>query len=304
MLLQLFLRLHRSTKKSENQKFLRYKVAGFEIFSEFKIRFLEPYASNPTHAHLIVPLPPIRFRISNPEVEINTVGQLANLKLPINAIYDKQQCELVTKEFGSYLINKNEIYCFDTELVNAEMLFGPCFAICAIFNHQFHFHGSAILKDGQAVLFLGRSGSGKSTLAQHLNQHHPDMFERMSDDIIPTEFNAGKFCVRPHFPQLKLPSRQQYTNPVLDTCTINSIFILNSAENHQDGINLQTSTLVEASMECIKYSVASVLFSPKLLKRHFDYISPMVKKIPVSIINYPHSTRALPETAKLLLSLT
>ena len=62
-------------------------------------------------------------------------------------------------------------------------------------------HGSAVVMDGQAVLFLGKSGSGKSTLAAAFHQRG---YAIATDDVSAIEVTADQPQLIPSFPQLKL----------------------------------------------------------------------------------------------------
>ena len=63
-------------------------------------------------------------------------------------------------------------------------------------------HGSAVLVEGEAVVFLGRSGMGKSTLAGALARRG---FPVLSDDLsVLRPGPDGRFWVQPGIPHLKL----------------------------------------------------------------------------------------------------
>jgi len=56
-------------------------------------------------------------------------------------------------------------------------------------------HGSAVVRDGAALVCLGQSGAGKSTAAAHLCTHLD--FELLADDIVGFELDSGLFRVLP-----------------------------------------------------------------------------------------------------------
>lgn len=90
---------------------------------------------------------------------------------------------------------------FDLRLIGMPLL-GPVFSVLLHRQGLLVLHGSAVMIDGLAHVFLGDKGSGKSTTAAALISSG---FPLISDDVIAIERSAsGIITVRPGYPAMKL----------------------------------------------------------------------------------------------------
>jgi hypothetical protein len=100
-----------------------------------------------------------------------------------------------------------EIHLFDQDESLKKFLrlfvLGSGFGILLFQRGIIPLHGSAVIKDNNALLLLGDSGSGKSTTAHYLDQYHG--FELICDDLIAVGFDSKKQpVIWPSYPQIKL----------------------------------------------------------------------------------------------------
>lgn len=69
-------------------------------------------------------------------------------------------------------------------------------------------HGSAVLVDGRAVLFVGESGRGKSTLAAWMGGRGHAV---LADDCLRMDESSGRLAMRPAYPGLRVwPDAARY----------------------------------------------------------------------------------------------
>jgi hypothetical protein len=90
---------------------------------------------------------------------------------------------------------------FDRRLIGMPLL-GPVLSLLLHRQGLLVLHGSAVMIDGEAHVFLGDKGSGKSTTAAALIAAG---FPLVSDDVVAIErLPSGKLVVRPGYPAMKL----------------------------------------------------------------------------------------------------
>ncbi len=118
------------------------------------------------------------------------------------------RCHLTYDSIGSFLVTDGEEVRFDPkspETVQKKVvrrLFEN--EMMALLLHQrglLVLHGSAVVIDGNAVVFLGPRGAGKSTTAAAFHQQGYSMLE---DDVVGIRFDGDTPTVLPGVPQLRL----------------------------------------------------------------------------------------------------
>ncbi len=80
-------------------------------------------------------------------------------------------------------------------------LLGAAMGVALHLNGLLVLHGSAVVLNGGAVVFLGPKGSGKSTMAGSLVARGHDL---ITDDVVAIDLSKSEPFVRPGFSQLKL----------------------------------------------------------------------------------------------------
>jgi hypothetical protein len=80
-------------------------------------------------------------------------------------------------------------------------LLGPVLGVLLRYRGVVCLHGSAVARDGRAVVLVGPPGVGKSTTAAALAQRG---YTLLADDIAALEERVGAFYVHPAFPGLSL----------------------------------------------------------------------------------------------------
>lgn len=83
----------------------------------------------------------------------------------------------------------------------ADFLLGPVLGIVLRLRGTICFHGSAVVLEDKAIIFVGVPGAGKSTTAALFARNgHPVL----SDDIAALMERGGSFCVLPAYPYVNL----------------------------------------------------------------------------------------------------
>jgi hypothetical protein len=80
-------------------------------------------------------------------------------------------------------------------------LVGPVLGVLLRYRRVVCLHGSAVVDDGRAVVFIGQPGAGKSTTAAALAQRG---YTLLADDIAALEERDGVFYVHPAYPGVSL----------------------------------------------------------------------------------------------------
>lgn len=83
----------------------------------------------------------------------------------------------------------------------ADFLLGPVLGIVLRLRGTVCFHGSAVVLEDKAIVFVGVPGAGKSTTAALFARHGHSV---LSDDISALVERGGSFCVLPGYPCVNL----------------------------------------------------------------------------------------------------
>lgn len=183
-------------------------------------------------------------------------------------------------------------------------------------------HASAIQTDHGAILFLGRSGAGKSTLSYAMQKRG---FSMLSDDVAAIRFNAqGQAVVTPSLsttrlwedslqqlePDLKNPKRlrQELEKFIVPARTfsmlpepIYKIYHLNPYNGSH--ITLSNLSSVEGLNAVTNFTYRRKFYlARKLAHQHFDAVTRLVNKVPMTRIDRPTRSFQLTQLTDLILA--
>lgn len=170
-----------------------YQLYGLNLASEFEL-----------------PLPPLGDVDSHIHVDISVSTDMdTSLKGPkqLNAYQiDKDHNVLFTGPFGCFLVKGGNsiqlmLHSEDLLALAIQYVLGSGIAIVLYQRETLVIHASAVCKDGQAILFVGKSGLGKSTTAAILQTAG---YQLVSDDLSVISFKNGQAWVQPGYPSQKI----------------------------------------------------------------------------------------------------
>ena len=177
-------------------------------------------------------------------------------------------------------------------------------------------HGSCMDIHGKAVGFLGESGSGKSTMAAGMHQRG---YHILSEDIVAIDYCKGRYITWCGIPQLKLStdvvsylnypahlfeSLYPLSNESIYRCkqkissdcvNVECIFVLKEGEQ----INIRPLSYRDSFAELIKNSyVYKIIEKTDGWSSHFAFITQLLKKVPVCILERPRDLKLLPDISR------
>jgi len=280
----------------------RYRIAGTGLVSTFTIRALEPFR---TDARPLLPLRRPTAEISTaPEQRITTRGWLANAWRTVSSTVQGERCRLRIEGLGRYAVDHNAITALDPDIPPHDAIItGPCLILALAMRSVFMLHASAITLAGEAIAFTGESGVGKSTLA-HWAVGQPfngRSTVRLADDLLPVAALAQGITALPHFPQLKLNPRDQYTDREKPFLPLRALFVLNAETDRR--IVIEPLPTSQAMLQVIRHTVAARLFGAALHRRHLAFAARSAKAMPVYRLHYPRRLEAAPELFERILAL-
>jgi hypothetical protein len=128
--------------------------------------------------------------VNNPHQQINTTEFLLNIK-GLARFYVNSGKDIIIQK-------ADDVYEGDIQV----FLMGTIFAYVLQYHNYLVLHGSAILVNGQAVIFSGDSGAGKSTIAAAFAKKGYNVF---TDDMVVIKYtDDNKFELIQGWPRLKL----------------------------------------------------------------------------------------------------
>jgi len=169
-----------------------YKLYGLTLASEFEL-----------------PLPPT---VDNDTVHV-TLSLSADIETMLSDSYllnayqiDQNQNVLFTGPFGHFLVKSGQTLQLklhsDKQLSLAiQYILGSGMAIILYQRETLVIHSSAVCKNGEATLIVGKSGLGKSTTAAILQTAG---YQLLSDDLSVITFKDGQPWVNPGHPTQKI----------------------------------------------------------------------------------------------------
>jgi hypothetical protein len=173
----------------------RYKAFGLIFESDIELPEFEPVLGFSTPSVFV------KIGKSNPDI-LYTV-HFADVSYVKSDHYFKMMIEDVgTFEVrdGAYIIIEP---VQDRDIESARIyIYGTCASVILMQRQILCLHGSGVLIDNQAVLFLGESGMGKSTTARYFAQNG---YKFIGDDTLPIlTGDDGNIKIQSSFPQYKL----------------------------------------------------------------------------------------------------
>jgi hypothetical protein len=173
-----------------------------------------------------------------------------------------------------------------------EALLGPGLILALALNGVFTFHAGAVVSRGRAALLIGESGAGKSTVTRALTGVRGFTF--LADDALPAEIADAGVVALPHFPQLKLPDREQYSLGSPDRVPVEAIFLLAPDTRPHSAVVLEPLAPREAFLALAGHTMAARLFDAPLLARHTEFCSAALASVAVHRVVFPQRLHALP----------
>lgn len=186
-------------------------------------------------------------------------------------------------------------------------------------------HASAVVDDGQALVFVGDTGQGKSTLAVFLASLGLGL---ITDDTLLIERRSGKFMALPGSDRIRLwhdsgghllgPKANQlaafdYTskgrfdanehfNVVAEPTPIKRVFFLGS--NDVDSVVTSPFRGRELLFACTRASFLLDWMDPEATRTHFDNVSAFCREVETFRLDYPRRYEELDHVADAVLSAT
>jgi hypothetical protein len=181
--------------------------------------------------------------------------------------------------------------------LETQVLLGPALLMGLALRGIWCLHASAILQEDKVLAFLGESGEGKSTLASYLDGEVK--FRLVADDILPVASGTLIPVALPHYPQLKLPIKEQPSANLPERISFNRIYRLRRADP-KTNFEISQLSQKEGLQALLACTAATRLFGPSLLKNHLDFCVEVVQQCPVFELISPHDQERLAEIASVL----
>jgi hypothetical protein len=272
-----------------NESYLRFKIADSNYFINHNYKEIAHLSQNLAPIHQV---PNSSFHHSSfTELIFQDKALIGNdeFQLQVNSNHNEE----FQLKIDEQVININkDLISTDSNSLSATLLFGPAMMLNLALNQVFCLHASSFEYKGCIFIILAKSGTGKSTIARYFQ----DKFaSRIADDIVAIKFVNDSLNLAPNFPQLKLSSSKQLLQNISNS-NIKLIFA---------NVSNKKTRLVSMDRFCalksiIKHSVATKLFSSKLLARHLNFSSQLANKIQAYELKYQHSESSLNQLCGLL----
>ncbi len=168
-----------------------------------------------------------------------------------------------------------------------DLLLGPVLALALALQRRWCLHGSAVIHQGAAILFLGESGLGKSTIAAWLSAPRAAM-QRLADDIVAVAMNRILHSLTP-FPQCSLPAEQQYAD--FAPIAVKKIFVLKSGSDRPAVTDVLSAGA--AALAVARHTLSARLFPDSVLERHLEFCAQVADSTQITTLEYPHRQQSL-----------
>jgi hypothetical protein len=178
----------------------------------------------------------------------------------------------------------------------AEIRAGPGLITALALRDRWCLHASAVVCEGEAVLFVGDSGAGKSTLAREIAAACPG-WSRLTDDLTPVELAGGRLAVRPDFPQLKLAPEDQWTGDSSASIQVRELYLLRPIPYGR--VRIRELSAQTATIALLSHTAAARLFDHRLLERHLEFAAAAANRAEAFRLDYPHQPGTPTEVAAL-----
>lgn len=176
--------------------------------------------------------------------------------------------------------------------VLAQTVLGAPLILCLALKQVFSLHAGAIQVNNGVIGFMGESGYGKSTIAAYYSDRCENGI-RISDDILVLERCENGIVVLPHFPQLKLDCNSYYSLSSPRRVLLERLFVL-CPSSAVDSVRLEPLNQRDAILTLIQHSVATRLFGPDLLKKHWHFCAEVCNFLQVTRLLFPQKLEFLP----------
>ena len=287
---------------NDSQKPSHYRVAGIDVVTDVEIAHLGYFSHDMTavpNANL-----PVDVDLVNFSKIYDASGQFSSGERHVCCLSNNDIIVLQVDGLKDFILSSDGVIhssiapSIDTALLQ-EVLVGPPLILQMARQGVYCLHASAARVERKICVFLGDSGQGKSTLAQHSS----DGWERLSDDVLPVSISDNNVAfIKPHFPQLKLSSEEQYPIAAPECVQLDYLILLNPKKNPDDSHVCQLRELnqSDAVLSIVRHTVASKLFPSRLLKQHLLFASHLCTNIPILKFTYPMKWGGLAETCAFL----
>lgn len=274
-----------------------FRIAGQLIRSEISMREVEPLTSRETEIPRIHILRGSDFASGGPTIYKDEawIGE----KMRHLHCRKQEDYSLNAEGIGKAQVSADGSRIVVDEKIPSgpllsEFILGPALILALAAHGIFSLHASATEIGGRALVFVGDSGSGKSTLARELPKRLPRC-RRIGDDILPTRICSNRLEVLPHFPQLKLPPRDQWPEGASIAVKVHGIFFLSKTQHKSAHVQALGSS--EFLRYLLAHTVAARLFHDDLLSRHLQWCRRITEVAAGYRLRYPHRERAIDQTA-------
>lgn len=203
-------------------------------------------------------------------------------------------------------------------------LLGPVLGVLLRYRGVVCLHGSAVARNGQAVVFVGPPGAGKSTTAAALAQRG---YTLLGDDIAALEERAGVVHVHPAYPGVSLwpnsvellyGARKPELRPhatgdkvclssaqglqfELGALPLDRIYILEGAENESSSSSSDDSAQ-ERFLALIANTYATSILDASMRANEFAFLGRLASQIPIHRIGWDRGQGALDRRCDLVMS--
>lgn len=185
-------------------------------------------------------------------------------------------------------------------------------------------HSTVVVKNGQAVAFLGNCGYGKSTLAGGLLQAG---FQILTDDMLIIKEKDGEFLAYPGPPRIKLfpeiakellggevvgtpmnPGTPKLVLPlptknvVQTPMALKTFYVLQPPDAYTRKVTINQLSRSQAFLEFIQNTFNTILRSSERLTQQFRFASELAANLPVKSLSYPRELARLHKVVDVVLS--
>jgi len=283
----------RTSKGDKHHCYWHYRVAETDICADMCVIELEPYAvtspgqmsSRPQGASPANDFVDTGFRAQ-------TRGLIGRGECDVVLEVHPEALHLAIDANSYYSITRNTI-SFDgpgrDAITEGQALSGICLILALALRRIFVLHASAVLHNGAAIAFAGDSGAGKSTLAAHAESASMTAFKRLADDLLPLCLDeANGISVRPSFPQLKLTAGEQTPSTLHGEYPLKALVLVNPLPR-SGRVAVRELRGQAAIIAVLRHTVASRLFPPALHRLHMPFATTVAARVPVFMLDYPHT---------------
>jgi hypothetical protein len=194
----------------------------------------------------------------------------------------------------------------------ATYLLGPILGYVLRLRGLVALHASAVSLDGRAIVLVGPSGAGKSTTAAAFALRG---FEVLADDVSAVESDSGILRIRPAYPHLRLwpssvrtllgdqdalkpitPNWEKRDFPLLQfgsfshgSIPLAVVYLLGTRSDRIDGPSMELLSQRNAVLELVANTYGNSLLDEAMRVSEFNFLSGLVREIPVRRI-VPHAS--------------